>query len=430
MKKWLVVLVVVFSVFMFSKTTVEFWHAMSGDRIALIQSMAEDFMKLHPDIVIKAQYTGSYRDTLNKLTTSIKSGKSPNLVQVYDIGTRAMIDGDVALPMQDMIDKDPNFDSALFLDQVLNYYRVNGKLYSMPFNSSNAVLFYNKTLFKKAGLDPNKPPKTYEELIDYSRKLAKIGVAGLTWPTHSWFFEQLLAAQDALFTDNNNGRTGKAENAVFNSEAGRKIFQLLDTMTKENLIINTKREDWSGARQIFLSGKAAMVLFSTSDAKAFYEMGKENGYDVGAAFLPVPKGSAKGGVIIGGGSLWMIKGHSNAENNATWEFVKFMAEPAQQIKWHLGTGYFPVRKDAIEQLLDSNFYSKNPVYLGTIMQLLMSKQDYSTMGAVIGVFPQARDQIETAFEKVINNQEDYKKALEEAEKSVTESIKEYNDLYN
>ena len=134
--KWVLVFmfIVLLSTMGVAKVKIQFWHAMGGWRIELLQSMAEEFMKTHPDIEVEVQYTGSYRDTLNKLIAAVRAGNPPHVVQIYDIGTQVMIDGGIAVPMQDLIDSDPTFDVGAFMPQVLHYYRVNGKLYSMPFN--------------------------------------------------------------------------------------------------------------------------------------------------------------------------------------------------------------------------------------------------------------------------------------------------------
>ncbi|KLO23009.1 ABC transporter substrate-binding protein [Marinitoga sp. 1155] len=436
MKKLLVLLVVVLSISMFAQVTIEFWHAMSGWRIELLKSMAEDFMKTHPNIKVNVQYTGSYRDTFNKTIAGVKAGNAPHIVQIYDIGTQAMIDGGIAVPIGDLIDEDPTIDKGAFLEQVTNYYTVDGKMYSMPFNSSTAILFYNKTMFKEVGLDPEKPPRTYDELIEYARKLQKkdangnVVRYGLTWPTHSWFFEQMMAVQNAPLVNNGNGRAGvRPTEAVFNGKAGQNIFNLFKKMTDEGLLLNTKREDWSGARQIFISQKAGMVLYSTSDVKFFVETAKENGFEVGTAFLPKPDLSVQGGTVIGGGSLWILKNHPKEEIDAAWEFVKWMTEPAQQIRWHLETGYFPVRKDAIEQLLAEGFYSQHPNYLTAIMELLLSKQTVNTNGAVMGVFPETREIIEKEYENVINGRKTVERALNDAAKTVTNALKRYNRVF-
>ena len=435
--KWVLVLmfIVLLSTMGIAKVKIQFWHAMGGWRIELLQSMAEEFMKTHPDIEVEVQYTGSYRDTLNKLIAAVRAGNPPHVVQIYDIGTQVMIDGGIAVPMQELIDNDPTFDLGAFMPQVLNYYRVNGKLYSMPFNSSNPILYYNKTLFKEAGLDPDRPPQTFEEVIEMGRKLVKKDAQGniiqgaITWPFHCWFFEQFMANQNAPLVDNSNGRTGRPTKAIFNSPAGLKIFKFWKQLTDEGLMINTKKEDWTGARQLFLSQKVAMLISSTSDVKLMEMGSKENGFELGTAFLPRPADSESGGVVIGGGSLWIIKGHPKKEVEAAWEFVKWMALPEQQITWHKNTGYFPVRKDAVSRLLFSGYYAEHPDHLTAMMQLLLSKQTYATNGAIIGAFPEIREIVETAIEKMLNGEMTPEEALAWAEKESTKAIQAYNELY-
>lgn len=437
MKRFLVlgIIFVLFAGAIFSVTTIEFWHAMSGSRIPIIESMVADFEKENPDIKVNVQYTGSYPETLNKLSAAVQSGNAPHIVQIYEIGTRLMIDSGIIVPAQDLLDQDKTYDPGVLLEPILNYYKVDGKLYSMPFNSSTALLYYNKTLFEEAGLDPDRPPRTYEEVLEYSRILTKKDARGntiqygLTWPTHSWVIEQLIAAADAPFVNNNNGRSGRATEAVFNHEEGLAIFKLFDQLNKEGLILNTTREDWGAARQNFIPGKAAMLLTSTSDVAMFEEGLASNGYELGTAFLPVPNETVSGGPVIGGASLWLIAGHPDAETKAAWEFLKFVNREDQQINWHKGTGYFPVRKDAIQTLHYQGFYAENPNYFTSILQLLLAKRDYNTAGAIIGVFPEARDVIETAYERMADGQMTPEAALAWAEKEVTKLIENYNRFY-
>ena len=416
------------------KINVQFWHAMGGWRIELLQEMAQDFMALNPDINVEIQYTGSYGDTINKLNVAIQSNVAPHVVQGYDIATQMLIDGEVAVPMQDLIDADPTFDIGTFMPQVLNYYRVGGKLYCMPFNSSNAIMFYNKTLFKKAGLDPDKPPKTYEELLDYAEKLmvkddkGNIAQAGITWNLHCWFFEQFMAVQNAALTDNDNGRTGRPTKAIFNSDAGLKTFTFWNDLTKNGSMINTKVHDWTGARNLFISQKVAMIITSTSDVALMVKSAKENNFELGTAFIPAPADAESGGVVIGGGSLWMVAGKPEAETKAAWEFVKFMAQSAQQIKWHTGTGYFPVRKDAVEDLLAQGYYSESPHNLTAILQLLLSTQNYNSNGAIIGAFAEVRAIVESNVQKMLSGDMTPAEALAAAEKEATIAIRDYEGL--
>lgn len=437
MKRFVLLLVSVLLLagFAFSVTTIEFWHAMESDKVPLIQNMIQDFEALHPDIKVKLQYTGSYPETLNKLVAAVQTGNAPHIVQIYEIGTRLMIDSGVIVPVQDLLDQDKSYDVAVLLEPILNYYTVEGKLYSMPFNSSTCLLYYNKTLFEQAGLDPNRPPQTYEELLEYCRILTKKDAKGktlqygLTWPTHSWVIEQLMAVADAPLVNNNNGRTGRTTEAVFNNEAGLKIFELFDQLNKEGLILNTAREDWSASDENFISGKAAMLFTSTSDVRIFEEALTKNGYTLGTSFLPVPDASVSGGPVIGGASLWLIAGHPDSETKAAWEFMKFVTQEEQQILWHKGTGYFPTRKDAVKTLHYERFYAENPNYFTSLLQLLLAKRDYNTAGAIMGVFQEARDTIETAYERMAAGKMTPAEALAWAEKEVTKLIKEYNSIY-
>jgi len=149
-----------------------FWHAMGGKGGEAINKMVKDFNQSHPNIKVTAQYQGTYDDALNKLKTSEQSKAGPDIMQVYDIGTKFMIDSKWVTPVQKFIDED-KFDTSKLEPNLLKYYTVDNKLYSMPFNSSTPILYYNKNAFKEAGIDPNKPPKNFNQIEEYGKKLLK-----------------------------------------------------------------------------------------------------------------------------------------------------------------------------------------------------------------------------------------------------------------
>lgn len=422
---------VTLSILSFAKVKIQFWHAMGGDRITLIQNMVNDFMKANPDIEVTVQYVGSYEEILAKTVATLQAGTPPHVVQLNEISTKKMIDSGLIVPVEDLIKKDPTFDKSKIVSQVRNYYSIGGKLYSMPWNSSTPLLFYNKTMFKQAGLDPNKPPKTFSEVIQYSKKLlnkdskGNITRTGITWNLYSWFFEEWMAEQNKLLVDNNNGRTGQVTKVVFNNEAGLKIFDFWNTLTKEGLMINTKPGDWTAARQLFLSQTVGMLITSTSDVALLLSESKKQGFEIGAAYIPIPDGVQRAGVIPGGGSLWIIKQKNQDEIDASWKLVKYLADVDAQIQWHKGTGYFPVRTDAIDKLEKQDYYKDNPLHYVAIRQLVETIPSYATMGAVVGAFPEIRNAIDTAVQKMLNGQLTPKQALEEAEKSANNAIKQY-----
>lgn len=190
-------------------------------------------------------------------------------------------------------------------------------------------------------------------------------------------------------------------------------------------MINTKPGDWTAARQLFLSQTVGMLITSTSDVALLLSESKKQGFEIGAAYIPIPDGVQRAGVIPGGGSLWIIKQKNQDEIDASWKLVKYLADVDPQIQWHKGTGYFPVRNDAIDKLQKQDYYKDNPMHYVAIRQLVETIPSYATMGAVVGAFPEIRNAIETAVQKMLNGQLTPQQALEEAEKSANNAIKQY-----
>ncbi len=409
--------------------TIEFWHAMGGERIKLIQGIVDDFVKANPQITVNVQYAGSYDDILNKVKAASKAGNSPQVFQSYDISTLALARSGIITPISDIEKWDP-IDWGAFFAPIRNYYSVGGKHYSMPFNSSTPLLFYNKTFFQQAGLDPDKPPKTYQEVIDIGRKL-KAGMpslkAAITWNLNDWFFEQWMCIMDSPFVNNNNGRTGELPTkALFNSAAGQQIISFWTGIEKDGLFLDVG-PGWAPPRAALGSGEVAMIISSTSDVTQLTGLLQQKGWELGTGYMPRPEG-AKGGVTIGGGSLWITNGHPNDELLAALKLVKYISSDGPQIAWHKGTGYFPVRKTAMDKLKTEGWFDSHPNYLVAFNQLLDSPSNYNTQGALLGVFPQVRKLVETGIQKVYAGNVTVKQMLDDAVQQTDGLMKEWNDL--
>ncbi|MBI9098624.1 MAG: ABC transporter substrate-binding protein [Spirochaetaceae bacterium] len=409
--------------------TIEFWHAMGGARIDLIQGIVDDFMKENPNITVNVQYTGSYNDTLNKTKAASKAGNAPHVFHSYDVGTLQLVYSGIITPIEDIAQWDPiNWDD--FFDPVSSYYTVAGRHYSMPFNSSTPLLYYNKSLFEKAGLDPESPPATFEEVIEVSRKLKQALPelkAPITWNLHSWYFEQFHCLMDAPMVNENNGRGETLPTkAVFNGSAGKEILKWWTEMEKEGLFLDVG-PGWANHRAAFGSGEVAMVMSSTSDVNQLTGLLAEKGWEMGTGYIPKPAG-AKGGVAIGGGSLWLSNGHTDEELLAALKLVKYISSDEPQIAWHKGTGYFPVRKTAMEKLTAEGWFIDNPNFLTAFNQLLDSPPTDNTSGALMGTFPEVRALIETGIQKVYAGDMTVEEALNEAAGKADVTYKEWNEL--
>jgi sn-glycerol 3-phosphate transport system substrate-binding protein len=403
----------------------EFWHSMTGAKGKLLQSIIDEFNALPQNqsrLQVKTQFVGSYEEALNKLRTALLGGRGPNVMQVTDIGTRVMVDSESIVPLQDFIDKDPEFPLSLLLPPIRKYYEVEGRLRSLPFASSNPLLYYNADAFEKAGIDH--PPATFQELEDDARKLTnkETKVFGLTWPLNSWFFEQFLAKQGAVLVSPDNGRSGLPEDANYLSPEAIRFVSLWYKMVKDGTFANVGR-GWDPAEQNFLAGRAAMLITSTSD---IFEVSKQAPFKLLTAPIPGPDKETKGGTIIGGNSLWILKKKSEAEQKESYQFVKFMASAAVQERWHKNTGYFPIRTDVMESLKAQGFYKSFPAAWIAIEQLKNSPDIPATRGALMGVFPEARDHITTAIEEILSGQSEVSAALKRAKTRTDFSLMRYN----
>ena len=419
------------------EVTIQFWHAMGGHNMEVVNSLVDQFNKTHPGIKVEAQMAGTYDDVLSKTQAAVRTKTAPHIIQIFEIGTRVMLDSGIILPVEDLgkkVAKDTSFDWNKWIKPVANYYRMNGKLNSMPFNSSTPLLYYNKAYFKQAGLDPNKPPRTFEELKKYAEKLTvrdangQVTRYGMTLAVYGWFVEQMSYNQDALLVNNNNGRTGRPTKALFNGPAGVRFVNLWKEMNDKGTLLNAGAGT-TPAQQAFLSGRAAMMLESTALVNSFESGLKKIGGELGTAYLPVPQGVKRGGVCIGGASLWVTKDHPEDELKATWEFLKWLSGTEQQVYWFENTGYFPTTLSAVQAAQKSQFFADHPNYATAFKQLLLAKNDYATQGAVMGSFAAVRKTIEDAIEEVLSNKKTTQKALDDAVVKVDKMLDEYNSLY-
>jgi sn-glycerol 3-phosphate transport system substrate-binding protein len=407
------------------KVKVTFWHAMGGHNGEVVQSLVDEFNKSQDKVQVTAVYQGTYDEALQKLKAAGPEG--PSMIQVYEIGSRFMIDSGLITPMQGFVSTD-KWDTKDVEPQILNYYTFNGKLYSMPFNTSTPLLYYNKTAFKEAGLDPEKPPKTLDEFHQYAKQLTKKQGAdvryGAGFAIYGWFFEQLMACQGASYTDNDNGRKAKATKSVIDSKEGETILQWWKDMIADGSAANLGRKT-GDSQNAFMAGRVAMTLESTAVLGNFLS-GIQNKFELGTAFLPRPSASGNGGVIIGGASLWITNLKPEKEQWAAWEFVKWLATPQTQAKWYTQTGYFPIVKGAYDQQIVKDVLAQRPMFKTAIDQLRGTKVNTVTQGAVIGVFPQARVKVEDAIENTILNKATPAEALKTAATEITKLIEDYN----
>jgi sn-glycerol 3-phosphate transport system substrate-binding protein len=400
------------------------WHSMSGELGKVADKLVADFNASQQDVQVQAVFQGTYDESINKLKASMDTKSGPSLIQIYEIGSRFMIDSKAITPMQKFIDAD-KFDMSQLEQNITDYYSIDGKLNSMPFNTSNPILYYNKDMFKAAGLDPEKPPTTYEDIAKAAKALSKDGKAGASFAIYGWFMEQLIANQGAEYVNNGNGRTSPATESLVNSDAGIKTLTWWKQMIDDKTMINLGRKS-DDTKKAFIAGQIAMTLDSTASLKGIMT-GTDGKFNVGTAFLPKPADAKGGGVVVGGASLYIMNNKSDAEQQGAWAFVKFLTTPQTQAFWHVNTGYFPITKKAYDQQIVKDNIAKYPQFQTAVDQIhAVTKSTKATQGALMGVFPEARQIVEGAIEEALNGKKTPKEALDGAAKSINEKLATYN----
>lgn len=404
-------------------TEISFWHSMGGVNGQAIDTLVKKFNDENEyGITVKAQYQGEYDDSLNKLKSAQIGNMGADLVQVYEIGSRFMIESGWITPMQQMIDAD-SYDLSQIEPNLAAYYTIDNQLYSMPFNSSTPIMYYNKEMFEKAGI--TEIPDSLEGIEAVGEKLLNEGGAGqvISLGIYGWFFEQFIGKQGLEYANNGNGRTEAATAVAFDSNgAAANILTAWKSLYDKGYAPNVGKGGDAGLAD-FSAGKSAITLGSTASLKQILQ--DVNGkFEVGTAYFPKVKSTDEGGVSIGGASLWALNNNDPKKTRATWEFVKFLISPESQAYWNAQTGYFPVTTAAQEEPVFKENVEKYPQFQTAIDQLHDSSPEY--VGALLSVFPEARATVESEIENLLNGNADVEKTVKNMADAINKSIEEYN----
>ena len=409
--------------------TVAFWHSMDGTNGETLDALVADFNAANEGkIVIEPVFQGGYDDAITKYKAAVQSETTPSMVQIYDLGNQFMIDSGTVLPMQSFIDRD-SYDTSDIQPNIAGYYTVDDELWSMPFNTSMPVMYYNRTLFEQAGLDPDAPPLTLDEVRAAAEELSRVngGPAefGFNAAIYGWLVEQEIATNGDLYCEPDNGRgSERASSFSFDNSGAVDFVEWWAQMVQDGIAGNTGRAT-SDAQDAFKTGTIGITLESTGALGGMQAAADEQGFELGVAYYPRLEQNDFG-PIIGGASLWITdEGHSEAEQEAAWQFVQFLAEPANQATWHTGTGYFPVVRSALDEPADVAWREEHPQFDVAVQQLADTELSAPTQGCSAGVMPQARKAVEDALEAIILGG-DAQTEMTSAAESLQAQVDEYN----
>lgn len=389
-----------------SPVEITFWHGITADNEKVLTSLTDTYNASQDKVHVTLQNQGGYEQALDKYLQSGQDSR-PELLQAPEYTVQVLRDTDSFVPVQACEESD-GYDTAAILPGTINAYSTGGVQWSMPFNVSNPVLYYNKKVFAAAGLDPEQPPTTLDDILAASKAIVESGAAkyGLVVDTDfdgggGWYIEQWFAKAKEFYANNDNGRSAPPTQVLFDGATGVELYSFLQAAVQSGYVYNvgdnTSGQDTflkladavePGAMTIGTSAALGTVL-AAIDAGIAPLIAKE---DIGVAQMPGPDGSPT--VLVGGASLWIAKDKGDVQTAATWDFVKYLSSAEAQSTWSAGTGYIPIREDAteIDPLLTT--YSTDPRFAVAFQSLLATPDEPTAIGALLG--PQREIRVLTA----------------------------------
>ncbi len=412
-----------------SPTEIVFWHAMSGHNGEVVTALVADYNAAQSAVHVTEQNKGNYDETLNAVIQASGQGEGPNVAQIFDLGTPLAIDSGFFAPVEDILSAEQLAHvKEDVMAPLINYFTIGDKLWSLPWNNSTPLFYYNKDMFTAAGLDPETPPATWQELEVACEAIMAANVAPycISAQVYGWYFEQWMALQGQELANNGNGRADRATATNFDTDAAKAILTFWKEINDKGYWTYTgKLHDNQGANQIFIAKQAAMILESTGALGTFTTGAETSGFQLGTGFFPSNGDVDRAGVIIGGASLWVLADNTDAENQAAVDFLTWLHLPEQMAKWHQETGYMPDTVSSQELLASQGYFEQNPNKQTAIDQLADAQVTSATAGAIMGPFPQIRTITEQMIQSVVNGG-DIDQALADAKSQSDAAIEDYN----
>jgi len=406
----------------------QWWHAMTGVNNDVIVKLADDFNKSQTAYKVVPSYKGGYADTLNAGIAAFRAGGAPHIMQVFEVGTATMMAATGAVKPVHVLMKEAGeaFDPQTYLPTITGYYSTSkGEMLSMPFNSSSAVMWYNKDAFKKAGLDANVPPKTWPAVFDAAKKLKAVGYDKCAIST-SWItwvhLEQLSAWHNVPLATKSNGMDGFDTELKFNSPLHVKHLANLVDLQKDKTFDYAGRTNQGEGR--FTSGECPIFLTSS----AFFGNVKANAkFEWGNAPMPYypDVAGAPQNSIIGGASLWVMGGKKADEYKGVAKFFTFLSDVDRQAELHTKSGYLPITKAAYAKVKSSGFYKDNPHLETPLIQLTNKEPTENSRGLRLGNMVQMRDMWAEEIEAALAGTKSAQQALDDAVRRGNEVLRQF-----
>lgn len=394
-------------VFAQSPLKVSFWYSVGGNVRDAVEMCIKKYNASQSKYQIEGVFAGNYEESLQKIISAIATGSAPVLIQQAHVYAPQLVDANALEPLDSYIAKDKSFERDKFIEPLFQSNVFNGKTWGLPFNCSTPIMYYNKDLFRKAGLDPEKFPTTWAELYSSAKKISALGkdTYGYILSYGSgWILEGLIWQFGAEWMAKDNSKV------LWNQKEHIEAIKFFKKMVDEKVAL------YKGGEPDFFSGKAGIFVESTASLTRLKSMAT---FDLGTAEFPA--GTRKA-VPLGGGSLYIFRRNSQALKDGAWDFIKFMTSKDVQMDWAAATGYLVVRKDAKEALEQEGFLIKKDKRYNTAY--LQMPYIHPENESFYPYFLNLRTIYNNAWDKIMMQGADVQATMDEATQKANEVIKD------
>ena len=378
---------------------ITFWHTMTNTLEDTLVALTDLYNASQDRVVVELQNQNGYSEVIDKYFQSSQDDR-PDIVQMPEYMVQQMADTNSVIPIGACIQTE-GFDITPYLPRVLLEYQTGGIQWSMPFNVSGPVLYYNRKMFEAAGLDPDQPPITLDQLREYSQKIVDAEAATYGWALDTgvdsgggWFLEQWFARLGVPYSDNDNGRTARSTQVYLDRPESVELMTFVQPMVHDGLAVNVgdnpssqdvllKLADPSQPAAMGITTSAGLgTVISVTDAGQIPGITSD---DIGVGPMPGPSDTPS--ALVGGASLYIVAEQGDAEAAAAWDYIKFLTSAQVQSQWAAQTGYVPVRQDATELDPYRQIVSDDPRFGVAFDQLLVGDNDLTAVGPALGPLP-------------------------------------------
>ncbi len=388
--------------------------AVGGPLTKIVDGLVADFMKENPDIKANAIYAGNYNDARIKALAALKAGEPAQLSVMFSIDIYELIEQDAIVAFDDIVStSEEKAWLESFYPTLMQNGRTAGKTWGIPFQRSTIVMYYNKDAFRAAGLDPDNPSATWNELVEVGKKLTKAD--GSQWgamiPSTGypyWMFGALTMQNDQVLMNNAGDTT------YFDAPATVEALEFWKNLGSKHKVMPEGTIEWGTLRKNFLEGKTAIMWHSTGNLTVVKKKAK---FDFGVAMLPASK---RRGTPTGGGNFYIFKKTTPEERVAAMKLIKFMTSPERSAEWSMKTGYMGVSPAAYETQKLQDYVKGFPYAAVARDQLEFATAELSTFQT-----GRVRKLLDDAIQAALTGSKTPAAALQEAQAQAKRLLKPY-----